>query len=96
VRPGSLASTVCLALPGAKLGGIPASVGAVTSRADEDTRRALEEGESAGPWRLAGTATWDDIVHPAELRDVLLRHLALAGPRRRRQPEPVVRAGYLP
>lgn len=64
--------TLSLALPGATLGGIPAAVGGATSKSDDETRRALEDNESSGPWRLAGTATYDDVIDPRELRNALL------------------------
>ncbi|GAA1033120.1 MULTISPECIES: carboxyl transferase domain-containing protein [Amycolatopsis] len=74
--------TLSLALPGATLGAMPARVGAETSKADAGTSQALAEGEAAGPWRLAGTVTYDDVVHPAELRNRLLSGLRLAIPAR--------------
>lgn len=70
--------TVSLAFPGATLGGIPAKVGASTSGADDQTTRALLENEASGPWRLASTSTWDDVVDPRELRNALLDGLRLA------------------
>ncbi|QDQ98896.1 acetyl-CoA carboxylase carboxyltransferase subunit [Tomitella fengzijianii] len=67
--------TVSLAFPGAMLGGIPAAVGGETSGADDDTRRALVEHEASGPWQLAQTATYDDVIDPRELRNRLLAAL---------------------
>lgn len=86
--------TLSLALPGAMLGGIPAAVGGATSGADAQTREALVANEAAGPWRLAASATYDDVVDPRELRNALLAGLRLAG--RVDRPEPVVHTGYLP
>lgn len=86
--------TVSLALPGVTLGGIPAAVGGATAKADDATRASLVENENAGPWRLASTATYDDVVDPRELRDALLAALRLS--RRSGTPEPVSRVGYLP
>ncbi|WP_182358709.1 acyl-CoA carboxylase subunit beta [Tomitella gaofuii] len=70
--------TVSLAFPGAMLGGIPAAVGGATSGADDDTRRALVEHEASGPWQLARTATYDDVIDPRELRNRLLAALRTA------------------
>lgn len=67
--------TVSLAFPGATLGGIPAAVGGTTSKADETTQHALVEHERSGPWTLARTATYDDIIDPRVLRNVLLAAL---------------------
>ncbi|GAA4803765.1 carboxyl transferase domain-containing protein [Tomitella cavernea] len=72
--------TVSLAFPGAMLGGIPAAVGGATSGADDDTRRALVEHEASGPWQLARTATYDDVIDPRELRNRLLAALRTARP----------------
>lgn len=88
--------TVSLAFPGAVLGGIPAAVGGATSRADAATRAALVESEGAGPWRLAGSATYDEVIDPRELRNALLAGLRLASRRLDAAPEPVTRTGYLP
>ncbi len=74
--------TVSLAFPGATLGGIPAAVGGATSKADDATRQALVDNEAAGPWRLASTATYDDVIDPRELRNALLDGLRLAAGRR--------------
>ncbi|HTW16802.1 MAG TPA: carboxyl transferase domain-containing protein [Nocardioides sp.] len=86
--------TLSLAFPGAMLGGIPAAVGGATSGADAETREALVANEAAGPWRLAASATYDEVIDPRELRNALLAGLRLAGEPAR--PEPVVHTGYLP
>src|SRR5699024_5803099 len=88
--------TVSLALPGAILGGIPAAVGARTAGHDESTAAALVDGEAAGPWRLAGTATYDEVISPVELRNALLAALDLAAARLTGPAAPARRAGYLP
>ena len=79
--------TVSLAFPGVTLGGIPAGVGAATSKADDATRDALLSNESAGPWRLASTATYDDVIDPRELRNALLAALRSSRARLTRQLE---------
>jgi acetyl-CoA carboxylase carboxyltransferase component len=86
--------TVSLAFPGVTLGGIPAAVGASTSKADDTMREQLVANEAAGPWRLAGTATYDDVIDPRELRNRLLA--ALRTCRNRRSAAPAPRGGYLP
>ncbi|WP_027944643.1 acyl-CoA carboxylase subunit beta [Amycolatopsis taiwanensis] len=90
------AQTVSLAFPGATLGGIPAAVGGATAKADERTRRELIETEAAGPWRLAGSVTYDEIIDPRELRNALLAGLRLARSRLTGAREPVRGTGYLP
>lgn len=76
-----------IALPTATLGGIPARIGAATSRADEQTSGRLAAGEAGGPWRQAHSASFDDVVDPRELRRVLLESVAAAP----RSPRPWVR-----
>jgi methylmalonyl-CoA decarboxylase subunit alpha len=88
--------TVSLAFPGVTLGGIPAGVGASTSGADDATREALLAAEGSGPWRLAATATYDDVIDPRELRNALLGALRTLGSRRSAGPTPTTRPGYLP
>lgn len=85
--------TLSLAFPGAVLGGIPAKVGGATSKADAGTAQALVDNEAAGPWRLAGSATYDAVIDPRQLRNELLAGLRVA---RTTAAEPVLRAGYLP
>ncbi len=87
--------TVSLAFPGVTLGGIPAGVGAATSGADDATRDALVAAEGSGPWRLASTATYDDVIDPRELRNALLGALRTLASRRS-TPTPTTRTGYLP
>jgi methylmalonyl-CoA decarboxylase subunit alpha len=88
--------TVSLALPGVVLGGIPAAVGGRTAKADSDTQRALVDNEAAGPWRLAGSLTYDEVIDPRELRNALLASLRMARARLIGPAEPVTRTGYLP
>ncbi|WP_300681888.1 carboxyl transferase domain-containing protein [Nocardioides sp.] len=88
--------SLSLAFPGVTLGGIPAGVGAATSGADDATRDALVSAQASGPWQLAATATYDDIIDPRELRTALLDGLRTLGSRRAAAPEPVSRVGYLP
>src|SRR5690606_3650485 len=88
--------TVSLALPGVTIGGIPAAVGGATAKEDESTRQALVGNEAAGPWRLASSVTYDEVVEPKEVRNALLAGLRLASARLTGPVGPVVRTGYLP
>jgi acetyl-CoA carboxylase carboxyltransferase component len=88
--------TLNLAFPGSTLGGIPAAVGGATSKADQQTRKALLDREAAGPWPLAGSATYDDVIDPRQLRTAILDGLRLAADRLQGQAEPVRHTGYLP
>lgn len=88
--------TISLSFPGGMLGGIPAEVGGRTAKADERTQRALIENEAAGPWRLAGTVTYDNVIDPRELRNELLGALRLSSGRESEPASPVMHTGYLP
>ncbi|WP_127783188.1 carboxyl transferase domain-containing protein [Rhodococcus sp. X156] len=90
------AQTVSLAFPDAMLGGIPAAVGGATAKEDAGTQQALVDNEAAGPWRLASTVTYDDVIDPRQLRNALLAGLRLAQGRRSAPVGPVQRTGYLP
>ena len=88
--------TVTLALPGARLGAMPADGGAEAARIDGDTKAVLEHAELGGAYSSADTMSYDEIVAPAELRDALLAALRLTAPRRRGPVEPDRHPGVLP
>jgi acetyl-CoA carboxylase carboxyltransferase component len=88
--------TLSIALPGVMLGGIPADVGGRTAKEDDRTRQALVDNETAGPWRLAGSVTYDEVIDPRQLRNHLLTGLRLAQARLSGPVAPVTRTGYLP
>jgi acetyl-CoA carboxylase carboxyltransferase component len=73
--------TVTLALPDATVGAMPARGGADAITADAATRERLVELELGGPWRQADTMSYDEIVHPDDLRQALLDSLRLASNR---------------
>ncbi|WP_137725504.1 acyl-CoA carboxylase subunit beta [Prescottella subtropica] len=85
--------TMTLAFPAVTLGGIPADVGGRTAKEDDATRRALVDNEASGPWGLARTLVYDDVIDPRELRNILLR--GLAGSVRDTPVAPVAQYGYL-
>jgi hypothetical protein len=76
---------------------MPAGAGGEVAKADASERRALRDAESGGPWKLASEAAYDDVIHPAELRDTILGVLRLADRADRGSVvQPVARVGYLP
>ncbi|WP_254699088.1 acyl-CoA carboxylase subunit beta [Rhodococcus sp. SGAir0479] len=85
--------TMTLAFPAVTLGGIPADVGGRTAKEDDETRRALVENETSGPWALAQTLFYDDVIDPRELRNVLIRGLDSCA--RDGAAEPIAHHGYL-
>lgn len=90
------AQTVSLAFPGSTIGGIPAAVGGRSAKEDEQTQQALLANEAAGPWRLAASATYDEVIDPRQLRNRLLHGLRLAAARLEGPAEPPTHTGYLP
>lgn len=88
--------TVALALPGARLGAMPAEGGAEAARVDGDTKAVLQHAELGGAYSAADTMSYDEVVAPAELRDALLQALRLTGARRQLSVRPVRQPGVLP
>ncbi len=75
--------TLCLALPGAALGAMPAQGGGQAAKADAATRDALAANELGGPYRVADNMAFDEIIDPRQLRNALLDGLELARSRLR-------------
>jgi acetyl-CoA carboxylase carboxyltransferase component len=88
--------TVSLALPGARLGAMPAAGGADAAGVDHDTRAVLEHAELGGAYSAADTMSFDEIVAPSQLRDALLDALRLTTARRQLTVQPVRQPGVLP
>ena len=57
--------------------GVPAGVGAAIAGENAATAQDLVDAQVAGPWHLAATGTYDDVIEPAELRTALLQSLAV-------------------
>jgi acetyl-CoA carboxylase carboxyltransferase component len=57
---------------------MPAAGAARAAGSDELIAAELQEQESGGPWRLADTLSYDEVVAPGELRDRLVASLRLA------------------
>lgn len=70
--------TVTLALPIATVGAMPATGASRATHADDETASTLAGHESAGPYRLADTLSYDEVVAPEELRARLVAALRLA------------------
>jgi acetyl-CoA carboxylase carboxyltransferase component len=88
--------TVSLALPGARLGAMPAEGGADAAGVDGDTKAVLQHAELGGAYAAADTMSYDEIVEPAELRGALLDALRLTEARRQGPVRPVRHPGVLP
>ena len=90
------AQTVTLALPGARLGAMPATGGGAAAGVDDDAQRVLDNAELGGAYSSADTMSYDEVVAPAELRDALLAALRLSAARRRLPVGPEASPGVLP
>lgn len=69
--------TLCLALPGATMGAMPADSGGRAAGLDATEQARAESAQAAGPWQLAAGMTYDDVIDPRDLRNALLDALAL-------------------
>jgi len=90
------AQTVTLALPGARLGAMPAEGGADAAKLEPDASALLDHAELGGAYSAADTMSYDDVVDPRELRPALLAALRLAGTRRLGPVAPRAHPGILP
>ena len=88
--------TVTLALPGARLGAMPAEGGGQAAGLEGDTQALLEHAELGGAYSSADTMGYDDVIEPAELRNALLSALRLASVRRQAPVEPAAHHSIRP
>jgi acetyl-CoA carboxylase carboxyltransferase component len=88
--------TISLAFPGATLGAMPAQGGGEAAGSDQDQQAELNAAELGGPYRVADSMGFDEIIDPRELRNALLRGLTLCEGRESAPPSPLGRVGTLP
>jgi acetyl-CoA carboxylase carboxyltransferase component len=88
--------TVTLAFPGARLGAMPAASAPLAAGIEGDTRQLLEHAEIGGAYSAADTMSYDEVIDPRELRNVLLASLRLAEARRHEPVGPRRPHGILP
>lgn len=84
------------AFPGATIGAMGASAMSQATGATGDAAEALRRAELDASYRFAGSLGFDELVEPAEARNVLLRTLGRALSRRQRPAEPVDRRAITP
>ncbi len=80
--------TITLAFPGATLGAVPAGSGGQAAGADSETQAALDAAEMGGPWATADTMSYDEVIDPRDLRNILLTALELGQGRESGSVEP--------
>jgi len=88
--------TLSLAFPAATLGAMPAASGAASAKLDDATRARIEAEQAGGAFHIADRMGFDDVIDPRELRNALLKGLALSDGRRATQPEPARLRGITP
>jgi methylmalonyl-CoA decarboxylase subunit alpha len=88
--------TVTLALPGARLGAMPATGGGAAAGVDDDAQRVLDHAELGGAYSSADMMSYDEVVEPGELRNALLAALRLSETRRSQPAEPARHHGVSP
>jgi methylmalonyl-CoA decarboxylase subunit alpha len=88
--------TVTLALPGARLGAMPATGGGAAAGVDDDAQRVLDHAELGGAYSSADTMSYDEVVEPGELRNAVLAALRLSETRRSQPAEPARHHGVSP
>ena len=70
--------TITLAFPGSTLGAIPADSGGKAAGTDAETQAAMDIAEIGGPWATVDTMSYDDVIDPRDLRNMLLAALELS------------------
>ncbi len=88
--------TVALALPGTRLGAMPADSGAEAAKLESDARMVLANAEVGGAYSAADTMSYDDVIDPRDLRNRLLAALRLTSARRTQPVIPVQHHGIAP
>ena len=88
--------SVTLALPGARLGAMPATGGGAAAGVDDDAQSVLDHAELGGAYSSADAMSYDEVIEPRELRNALLAALRLASRRRSVPPEPARHHGIRP
>ena len=72
------AQTISLAFPGMTLGAMPAASGGASARLDAQTQAEVDAAQAAGPYGMASSLAFDEVIDPRELRNALISALALA------------------
>ena len=88
--------TMSFAFPGATLGAMGSQGAGNALGADDTTRAELHRAELESSYRSASGLSFDELIEPTELRNVILTALDTSSRRRRLSIEPVARAGISP
>lgn len=88
--------TLCVAFPGATLGAMPAQGGGRAAKAAASEQAELDALQAGGPYKVASSMGFDEVIDPRDLRNVLLAGLRLAAGRTAAPKQPLGRVGSLP
>lgn len=69
--------TLCLSLPGVTMAALPASTGGPTAKLSAEEQAQAEADQASGPYKMAQSLAYDDIIEPSEIRDKILSGLAM-------------------
>ena len=78
--------TLVVTFPGVTMGAMPAASGGRSAGLDAADQAEVDRAQDAGPWAMARSMAYDEVIDPREVRNVLLSGLALASERIRRGP----------
>ena len=78
--------TLSFAFPGVTMDAMPAVSGGRSAKLDDATQAKVEAKQRSGPWGMAQSLTYDDVIDPRELRNALIAGLELLEGRRARRP----------
>ena len=69
--------TLCMSLPGVTMAALPASTGGPTAKLSAEEQAQAEADQASGPYKMANSLAYDDIIEPSEMRDKILSGLAM-------------------
>jgi hypothetical protein len=78
------------------MGAMPARGSSKATHASDDTTSLLAQAELESSYKSAQGLTFDDLIDPRELRNLLLEGVQVATVGRSTDPQPVARVGILP
>jgi len=88
--------TLSFGFPGSTLGAMGASGASNAVGADEATRAELHQAENESSYRSANGLSFDDLIDPRDLRNVVIESLVVSAQRRSGAATPVARTGITP
>jgi acetyl-CoA carboxylase carboxyltransferase component len=88
--------TMNLAFPAVTLGALPVSSGAASAKVNDADAARIQAEQAGGSYTTANTLGYDDVIDPRQLRNALLRGLALSDGRNQGPHEPTRPLGIQP